>query len=155
MAFTPRLSAPAKNNAYYYSSNVFYKSGYGIPNCTCYAWGRFYEISGQRPRLSTSNAENWYGNTADGYKRSQTPQLGAVICWRKGKAGNGADGAGHVAIVEKIYANGDILTSNSAWKSTAFYTKTLKKSNNYSMGGSYVFQGFILNPAVTTSAPIT
>ena len=155
MAFTQRLSAPSKSNKYYFSNNVFYKSGYGMPNCTCYAWGRFYEISGTYPKLSTSNAENWYGKTSDGYKRSKTPQVGAVICWRRGKAGVGSDGAGHVAIVEKVYSNGDILTSNSAWRSTFFYTQKLKKSNNYSIGSAYTFQGFILNPAVKSSTSTT
>lgn len=154
MAFSARLNAPSYSSSYWYSANPFYQSGYGLPNCTCYAWGRFYEILGSKPKLSLSNAENWYGHN-DGYTRSQSPQVGAVICWRKGKAGYGADGAGHVAIVEKVYSNGDILTSNSAWKGTRFYTQSLKKSNNYSIGSSYTFQGFILNPAVKSSTVST
>ena len=43
MEYKKRLTVPSKNNKYYYSNNVFYKSGYGMPNCTCYAWGRFLE----------------------------------------------------------------------------------------------------------------
>ena len=151
MAFSPRLNAPSTSNKYYYSLNRFYKSGYGLPNCTCYAWGRFYEILGSAPKLSLSNAENWWGHN-DGYKRGQTPQLGAVICWRKGKAGNGADGAGHVAVVEQINSDGSIVTSNSAWKGTRFYTQKLKKPYNLS---GYTFQGFIYNPAVKTTTTTT
>ena len=96
MTYKARLNAPSTSNNYYYNNNVFYTSGYGMPNCTCYAWGRFYEILGKKPKLSTRNAENWYGNKEDGYKRGSTPKLGAVICWRAGKVGYGADGAGHV-----------------------------------------------------------
>lgn len=158
MAFTPRLNAPSTSNKFYYSLNRFYKSGYGLPNCTCYAWGRAYEVLGKAPKLSLGNAEDWYGYTKDGYKRGKTPQVGAVICWKGGKTGYGSDGAGHVAFVEKVYSNGDILTSNSAWGGTRFYTKTLKKSNNYSMGSGFQFQGFIYvvpasktKPATTTS----
>ena len=34
-SFSPRLSAPSSSNKYYYSNlNVFYKYGYGMPNCT-------------------------------------------------------------------------------------------------------------------------
>ena len=85
-------------------------------------------------------------NTGDGYERGKTPRLGAVICWRKGQAQNGNDGAGHVAIVEEIYDDGSILTSNSAYGGTRFYMKKIRPP--YSLGGTYTFQGFIYNPAV-------
>lgn len=148
MAYSPRLSAPEKNNKYYYANNVFYKSGYGLPNCTCYAWGRFYEISGSYPKLSTSNAENWWSKN-DGYSRGKTPKLGAVICWSKGAVGNGSDGAGHVAIVEKIYSDGSILIGQSGWgASRTFWTSKISKG--YALSG-YKFQGFIYNPAVSST----
>ena len=119
--------------------------------CVGYAWGRFYEFTGQRPKLSKSNAENWYGYTADGYQRSQVPVVGAVICWRKGQAGNSADGAGHVAIVEEVKSNGDVVTSNSAYSGTRFYMQTITKASGYSMGSGYTFQGFILPPGSIVS----
>lgn len=149
MAFSPRLNAPSYGSRYWYGANPFYASGYGLPNCTCYAWGRFYEISKSKPKLSLSNAENWYGYR-DGYERGNVPRLGAVICWRRGRAGYGADGAGHVAIVEKINADGSIVTSNSAWRGTRFYLKTLRPPY-YNMGSAYTFQGFIYNPSVKNS----
>jgi len=115
-----------------------------LPNCVGYAWGRWRELLGKKHKLSTYDAENWYTNTSDGYKRGSTPKLGAVICWRKGKAGVSSDGAGHVAIVEKINSDGSIVTSNSAYGGSRFYTQTLKKP--YSIGSSYTFQGFIYLP---------
>lgn len=90
--------------------------------------------------LSRMNAELWYPYVADGYQRGQTPKLGAVICWHSTRSG------GHVAIVEEIKANGDIVTSNSAYSGSYFYMKTLSPSNNYYMGSAYTFQGFIYNP---------
>ena len=116
-----------------------------IPNCVGYAWGRFMEILGSTPKLSRANAEDWYGHTSDGYKRGQTPELGAVICWRKGKTGTESDGAGHVAIVEQIYSDDSIMISESGYNSFRFRIKTLKKP--YLING-YSFQGFIYNPAV-------
>lgn len=56
--FTARLSAPAYSNKYYFNGNynVFYASGYGMPNCTAYAYGRAYEILGKEPKLSWASA---------------------------------------------------------------------------------------------------
>lgn len=143
--FTPRTAAPDSTNAYYYANNPFYQSGYGLPNCTCYAWGRFYELSGTYPALSLRDAENWYG-TSDGYSRGQTPKLGAVICWSCGVVGDDSDGSGHVAIVEQINSDGSIVTSNSAYGGTLFYTQTLTKESGYTWNAAYTFQGFIYNP---------
>ena len=149
--FTPRTSAPSTTNKNYihtskggYNKCILISGNSVLPNCVGYAWGRWREILGKSPKLSLNNAEVWYLNTADGYKRGSTPKVGAVICWRKGEAGNGNDGAGHVAIVEKIYSDGSILTSNSAYGGSRFYTKKMAKP--YSLGGSYKLQGFIYFP---------
>lgn len=153
MTFTPRTSSPGADNKFWKHTSsggvnecIRISGGSCLPNCVGYAWGRFYEIMGSRPKLSKGNAEMWFGHTSDGYARGKTPKLGAVICWSKGKVGNDADGAGHVAIVEEIYSDGSILTSNSAYGSTRFYMKKIPA--NYALSG-YTFQGFIYNPAVS------
>ena len=99
--------------------------------------------------LSRANAELWYSHTIDGYQRGQTPKLGAVICWHSTRSG------GHVAIVEEIKDNGDIVTSNSAYSGSYFYMKTLSPRNNYYMGRAYTFQGFIYNPTDFNPEPPT
>lgn len=139
--YTPRLNSDGmQDNPYWYSLNPFYQAGYGLPNCTCYAWGRWYEITGERPRLSTGNAEDWFGYTADGYERGSVPQLGAIICFADGPY----SGAGHVAVVEEI--NGDRVTfSNSAYGGGYFYLKYGTASNNYGYETEYRLQGFIYN----------
>lgn len=146
--FTPRLTSDGINgNPYWYSRNPFYNAGYGLPNCTCYAWGRFWEIAdinhdySNRPTLSTGDAESWYGFTADGYERGHEPRLGAVICFADGPF----SGDGHVAVVERINEDGSIVTSNSAYGGQYFYTQTLRPPN-YLPAAGYVFQGFIYNP---------
>lgn len=150
MKYSPRLTAPSTTNKNWikntkggYNKCLLIKGNSCLPNCVGYAWGRWRELLGKTPKLSTGNAENWY-HKDDGYKRGKTPKLGAVICWRKGEAGNSSDGAGHVAIVEEIKDNGTIVTSNSAYGGSRFYTRTLKKP--YSLGGTYHFQGFIYIP---------
>lgn len=144
--YTPRLDSSGIEGSYYwYAGNPFYQSGYGLPNCTCYAFGRFWEISdsqgnySNKPTLPLGDAGTWYAN-ATSYERGQTPQLGAVICWS-----DNSGGAGHVAIVEQIKENGDIVTSNSGYPNSFFWTQTIYKSNGYNSSG-YTFQGFIYNP---------
>jgi len=158
-AYVPRLSEPAANALNWISTSkggrnecivINETTGSCIPNCVGYAWGRWYEILGSRPNLSKANAENWYGNTADGYSRGQTPKLGAVIVWRRGKTHDDSDGAGHVAIVEEIYDDGSFLISQSAWNGTNFWTEVIGADCVF--GPAYTFMGFIYNPVEFVSA---
>lgn len=149
IAFVPRLTrAGMLNNPYWYSRNPFYLAGYGLPNCTCYAFGRWWEIAdvnndySNYPALSTGNAEDWYGYTQDGYERGSTPRLGAVACWADGPF----SGDGHVAVVEEIDPDtGEITCSNSAYGGEYFYLTHLSPPD-YLPAAGYVFQGFIYNP---------
>lgn len=141
MKFTPRTTAPSKNDENYYSNkNEYYKNGYGMPNCTAYTYGRILELLGYIPEgLYYGNAENWYDGTKN-LEKGQNPKLGAIACYRTGKTHNSSDGAGHVAIVEKI-DNDTFECSNSAYKGTNFYmTKGYDTKNNKT------FQGFIYLP---------
>lgn len=170
-AFIPRLTAPtvsAEVDNYWLGTsygglNPFeLNPDYGkiegdtLPNCTAWAWGRFYELLGSKPTLSTGNAERWYLNNNDGYKRGQEPKLGAVICWQAGATTEGADGAGHVAIVEQINPDGSIVTSESGWEQPAYWWKTTRKNTdgNWQGGSGYTFQGFIYCP-ITSSTTIS
>lgn len=149
--FVPRKSAPDatdKNWIRYSMGGLNYcipvTGNSVLPNCVGYAWGRWLELMGPtNNRLSRGNAENWF-TKVDGYERGQTPKLGAIACWRKGQAGVESDGAGHVSVVEDILEDGSIVTSNSAWGGSTFYTRTVSKP--YSVGSTYVFQGFIYPP---------
>ncbi|WP_050738831.1 GBS Bsp-like repeat-containing protein [Acetobacterium bakii] len=134
--FTSRLSAPSTDNDYYYEKNIFYQSGYGMPNCTAYAWGRAYEILGSKPSLSNGNANQFwdYNLSRNIYSYGSTPKLGAIVCW---------DGSscGHVAVVEAISGN-TVTISESAWSGALFYTTTytIGSEDEISVGG---FQGYI------------
>jgi len=155
-AFVPRLTKDGMLGAKYWYSNTnpFYASGlYGLPNCTCYAWGRFWEISEIVPTLPTGNGGQWW-DSVTGYEKGQTPELGAVICFDQ------PGQAGHVAIVEEILDNGDIRTSNSGYSRNPggyndplyFWVDTNPLSTGYradwQVSGGYQFQGFIYNPEI-------
>lgn len=145
--FTPRLTIPDRSNKYYQASNnPWGYSPLDEGNCTTYAWCRFHEIMGSltdRPGFwtPTNNAEDWY-NTVKGYEKGTTPKLGAILCLRDGNF----SGWGHVAIVEEIKENGDIVTSEGGFNAYTFEIKTRPKSQNYVPYGGYGFQGFIYCP---------
>lgn len=127
-----------------------------LSNCVGYAYGRFNEIGGYGycKYLRPVNAENFMQ-----YKGSlevgQTPRLGACMVWQKGNTLSNSDGAGHVAIVEKIVSDTQIITSESAYGGKAFYTQTRNKgTGNWDMGSSYTFLGFIYNPSVKSSTTV-
>ena len=153
MPFTPRLNTDGMSGSRYWYSNTnpYEAAGVGLPNCTCYAWGRFWEINNQlghdeTPLGMLGNAVDWYNNSP-AYEHGMTPKLGAVACFS-----GGAIGTGHVAVVEQINPDGSIVTSNSDYGGTYFYLMTLNPP--YS-SGSLVFQGFIYNPYSDTPTPPT
>ncbi len=158
--YKPRLTAadmPENDNKYYirkvdggYSpcikGNPQHKHLTALSNCVGWAIGRFMEIlQTQTNPLPHLNAEDFYNNAK--LPKGQAPKNGAVICWRKGKLWNGNDGAGHVAIVEKVISENEIITSESAYGGMAFYTKRRKKGNgNWGASANYQFMGFIYSP---------
>lgn len=172
--FKRRTCAPTKSEKYWinyknggYSTCIAIDkaSGFTLSNCVGYAQGRFREINGDKNVWSDTgnwlagDAETFYSRAKEhGMKVGATPKLGAIICWSKGKVGISSDGAGHVAVVEKIEANGDILTSNSAYGGTLWYEKLITKASGYVYGAGYKFEGFIypndeyVEPTVKTTA---
>lgn len=155
MAFIPRLSVNGiYQSQYWYSgTNPFYTPSLELPNCTCYAWGRTWEIAQQPPTyLPTGNAGTWYDNLPSGYRKGSSPELGAIACWYD------PDGyyAGHVAVVEQINASG-LVTSNSGYyrpiasyppdTHSYFWTENCPASTGYRstwmVSRGYVLKGFI------------
>ena len=162
MKFEPRTTAPSGDNKFYLKAG---KGGYNrameinktthscLPNCCGEVHGRWLESQKQTDyntydKLCTGNAHSYWGKN-DGYARGQVPKLGAIICYSKD------GGAGHVAFVEKIYDNGDILSSNSGYNGSRFFTKKLTKSSGYSFGSKYHLQGFIYSPVEFTETNVT
>ena len=102
-------------------------------NCTYYAYSRFSELIGQEAKgLASGDACSWYSNTK-GFKKGQEPRLGAIAVWQYGNSSSN----GHVAVVEKIEKNGDIVVSEGGWSSQKWYgNNTYKRANNYATGYS-------------------
>ena len=154
--FVPRFNTTGmQGSQYWYSTtNPFYPVN-GLPNCTCYAWGRRWEILGTPDsKLPTGNAQDWYGSaSARGYQVGQTPALGAIACYKYTRNSP----YGHVAIVEEINST-YFRSSNSGWPNTYFFVDSCYQSAGYVPNwasanyGAYL-QGFIYLPGVTPVNP--
>lgn len=112
-----------------------------LPNCVGYAYGRYLEYWNlTKANLPTCNAKDWYATAKSaGFKCSTTPSVGAVVCF-KGTT------YGHVAFVEEIKSNGDLLLSESNWGHQIFRNVTVTKSSGYRYSSTLKLVGFIANP---------
>lgn len=161
--FVMRTSLPEYGNKFYNNGN---NGGYswcidGYPtcegrnvlaNCVGYACGRFNEIIGtmKYPEFCC-NAENFIEVAKRlGLEVKQIPSVGAIMVWQKGSLSSG-DGAGHVAIVERIDSNNQVYTSESGYGGSAFWNSIRTNDNgNWGQNSNYSFRGFIINPSIVT-----
>lgn len=124
---------------WYTTQNYYWKTGYGMPNCTAYAHGRVQEICGHEIPYEQGNAISFaYKSFAD---KVEQPIFGAFAVW-------GGTYTGHVAVVEQVNEDGTILISESNYGGSFFNTATLSPSNGYSYNGM-PFMGFYLYDGVT------
>lgn len=95
------------------------------------------------------NAENFIEKAKNyGLQVVNYPTLGGIMVWQKGSLSS-RDGAGHVAIVERIDSANQIYTSESSYGGSAFYNATRTNNNGrWGMGSAYEFRGCIVNPAI-------
>ena len=165
--FTPRLDDSGMlNNPFWYADNPYWQAetppplpphDYGLPNCTCYAWGRVLEIltDAGYPNAyqevynnlvpNFGHAYTW--NTDTLWTVSQEPALGAVAVY------DTVDSIvpGHVAVVEEIQDANTITLSQSHYGRTYFETKTVTRAENwYPPSGLITFKGFIILPISVT-----
>lgn len=169
-SFKMRTSKPENGNKYY---NTKSNGGYSdaikgnskhrdagcdvLPNCVGYAYGRFNEIGeyGCCKYLRPTNAENFIQYRGK-LKYGMEPKVGSCMVWQKGDTLSGDDGAGHVAIVEKVIGPGEVYTSESGWSSSKpFWNQIRRKGDgNWGQNNKYKFLGFIYNPAVDDDCKI-
>lgn len=165
MAFSVRTSKPGAGNKNFIRSatggwntciqgNPTDRQCDVLANCVGYASGRFNEIinqvrgtSGCTYKTLNCNAENFIERAlAAGLKIGSTPRVGAIMCWQKGSLSS-SDGAGHVAIVERVNSNSSVYTSESGYGSSAFWNQTRSNSDGkWGLGSSYGFRAFIYLP---------
>ena len=128
-----------RTNPWYTSQNHYWKTGYGMPNCTAYAHGRVQEICSHEIPYERGNAISFAFKSFA--PKIDSPTFGAFAVW-------GGTYTGHVAVVEHVYDDGSILISESNYGGTFFHTAILSHSNGYTYNGM-PFMGFYLYDGVT------
>ncbi len=85
------------------------------PSCTWWANQRYHQLHGAYvPWRTQAAAWQWTARAQDfGWRVSNRASQGAIIDLQPGV--QGAYGAGHVAVVERVYADGSVLASNASW----------------------------------------
>ena len=134
-----------------------------MPNCTGYARGRWMEsqsnsamgimVTSDWSILPAGDAGQWYECSSGTYadrkhgrdhnQRGTTPKLGSIACWKNG-------GKGHVAFVEAVYSDTDVLLSMSnAYSGPYFETR---RGNPKKMYSGMKFQGYIYPPVTWSNS---
>ena len=162
-----RNTTPNKDNKYYIMKGYggwspciqgypAYFQGSVLANCVGLATGRFNEI-GEYDRIKyaiAGNAENWIDNCPSTLTHGKEPKQGCIMVWQRGATKQERDGAGHVAIVEKVINDYTIYTSESGYGGKIFYNDVKQYANEWGKGGEYHYLGCIYNPAVPESTTL-
>ncbi len=103
-------SALSAQSTSYASGNPF-----PYPSCTWWADQRYHQLHGVFvPWRTNANAWQWTARARQfGWHVSTRPTIGSIIDLQPWV--QGAYGAGHVAVVERILRNGHVITSNMSW----------------------------------------
>lgn len=151
MAFKERMAAPNKNNKNFIAKAegglnpcVPRPEGSNLPfqNCVFWAVGRWLENYGEE--LPSMNADRYFAwASAQGMRTSAAfPAPGALAVWGEVN-GNGRK---HIAVVERVNADGSIVTSESGWNNAkkAVWWTTRKPGGNWGQNSVYKFLGFVI-----------
>jgi surface antigen len=88
---------------------------YPYPQCTWWAAQRYHQLTGLYvPWTYNANAWQWTARAYDfNWHVSSRPTVGAIVDLQPWV--EGAYGFGHVAVVERVLGNGDVIASNMNW----------------------------------------
>ena len=133
---------------WYYSANPYFQRGYGLPNCTAYAWGRLAEICNAPVNFYGGNAIMW-ANRPEMIKLDQ-PKQGSCIIYSGGITDSRGKFCGHIGVVEHVYSDGSIDVSMSSFGGYTWRLYRLRPQDNYHISETYglSFYGFYMYTGV-------
>lgn len=120
---------------WYYNANPYYQRGYGLPNCTCYAWGRLSEICNAPVTFYGGNAIMWANRPE--MKHIPSPKVGCCIIYSGGTTDSYGRLCGHIGVIEHVYDDGSIDVSMSSFGGYMWRLYRLNPSDNYHIPDSY------------------
>jgi surface antigen len=147
MGYQACKQAGMGNAGYAAANDKMYWRMYAGHNCTNYAAYRMVKagMPNERPWSGGGNAMYW--GTSVPSLTDRVPSVGAVAWW---KANTGPAGsAGHVAYVEKVVDDDEIIVSQDSWGGDFSWAVVTKASGNWPSG----FIHFNDRDIVNTTAP--
>lgn len=119
-----------------------------LPNCSGFATGRFNELLSLGDCIYLGNADGgnfMYFAGLQGLETGTKPVVGGAMVWKN-------SGEGHVAIVEQIISDTEIITSESGWYWTTppvwDYRTHYFNGGRWHWNSDYIYQGCIYPPGV-------
>lgn len=133
---------------WYSNANPYFQRGYGLPNCTCYAWGRLAEICNAPVTFYGGNAIMWASRPE--MKQIPSPKVGSCIIYSGGITDSYGRLCGHIGVVEHCYDDGSIDVSMSSFGGYMWRLYRLNPSDSYHIPDSYglSFVGFFMYDGV-------
>lgn len=121
-------SAGYSDGGYGARNGQMYWRMYAGHNCTNYVAYRLIQagMSTERPWSSTGMAYNWGRVNPD--ITDKVPAVGAVAWWESNVSGTGS--SGHVAIVERVISDREIVISEDSW-SGDFHWRTIRNDGSH------------------------
>ncbi|WP_027269041.1 CHAP domain-containing protein [Leptolyngbya sp. PCC 6406] len=116
-----------RNRPEYTSRNPFPAKGM---NCTWYAHGRMLQLGYSKHALDSmlGNAGTWDNTASRGARVVSSPQAPSIALWEARVGGAGS--VGHVAVVERINADGSIVISESNWNGQRYNVRTIQPGSS-------------------------
>lgn len=144
---TPRTNGDNLGD-WYYNANPYYQRGYGLPNCTAYAWGRLSEICNYPCNVPRGNAIDWAYKPS--MKKLNAPEQGSCIIYSGGIRDARGRLCGHIGVVEQVYSDGTIDVSMSSYGEYTWRMYRLSPTDGYYIPESYglTFYGFYMYDGV-------
>ncbi len=120
------------NDGYKSASGTMYWRMYTGHNCTNYAAYRMVRsgLPNVRPWSGDGNASNW--GPANPSLTDQAPAVGAVAWW--GANVRPAGSAGHVAYVEQVLSNDEIVVSQDSWGGDFSWARITRAGGSWPSG---------------------
>ncbi len=144
--YKPCSKAGMSDFGYGAANGSMYWRMYSGHNCTNYVAYRMIQagMSTERPWSGSGMAYNW-GHAMKSIT-DKVPAVGAVAWWDRNASGAGS--SGHVAIVEKIVSDTEIIISEDSWSGDFHWRRIIKDGTTWPTG----FIHFV-DKAVTNTVP--
>ncbi|GAA2518995.1 CHAP domain-containing protein [Rarobacter incanus] len=121
------VAAGYPDHGYKQARSSMYWNMFSGHNCTNYAAYKVIRDGGPATRPWTGGGNATYWGTSVPQLVDQAPAVGAIAWWLGGAGGMGS--AGHVAYVERVVSNDEVIISEDNW-SGDFHWKRIKRASS-------------------------